>query len=323
MRALSNLAAGVAVTLAVFSVSLVHAQAFPSKPIRLIIPFAAGGPSDALGRILGKSITEQYGVPVVVESKVGASGSIGVHAAVQAAPDGYTLVLSTPDAITVYPQVKKGVPYRSTDLTPITLVASTPYVFAVNAHSPAKTIKEFVALANSQKLAMGTQGTGSSTHIVLEMFKRRAGIELLHVPYRGAGPALQSVIADETQITASSPITLKGQIDGGNLRALAVSTAARNPALPSVPSMIESGFPNFDVGSWFGVFAPPGVPRPIAEKLNEMVLAAMKSPDYVSRTAALGLDITPVSLDKYREMLSAETDRWKQLIDSANIRTEE
>lgn len=306
----------------VLAAPLVGAQAFPSKPIHIIIPAAAGGPTDTIGRILSKVIAEQYNVPVVVENKAGAAGSIGVHSTVTSAPDGYTLLVSTPDAVTVYPQFKKTAPYRTTDLTPITLVASTPYVFAVNAQSPAQTMQEFVALAKRQKLAMATPGAGASAHIVLELLKQRAGIELLHVPYKGAGPALLSIIAGETQITATSPVTLKAHIDAGKLRALAVSKAVRNPVLPNVPTMIESGFPGFDVAAWFGVFAPPGTPPAIADKLNEMILAAIKSPEYVSRMAALGLDIDPLSRLKYGEMLGTEAVRWKQLIDAAQI-TEE
>lgn len=302
---------------------LAQAQAYPSRPIHIIVPAAAGGPTDAIGRILGKVMSEQYNVPVIIDNKAGAAGSIGVHATVTAPPDGYTLLVSTPDAVTVYPQVKKNAPYRTTDLTPITLVASTPYVFAVSAQSPARTMPEFVALAKTQKLAMSTPGAGASGHIVMELLKQRAGIDLLHVPYKGAGPALQAIIAGETAITATSPVTLKGHIDSGKLRALAVSKSVRNPVLPNVPTMIESGFPNFDVSAWFGVFAPPGTPGPVSDKLNEMVLAAMKSPDYVSRTAALGLDIEPISRGKYGEMLAAEAERWKQLIESAKITIDE
>lgn len=303
--------------------ALAQAPAFPNKSIHLIIPAAAGGPTDSIGRLLGKTMTEQYGIPVVVENRAGASGSIGVNAVVLAPADGYTLLVSTPDAVTVYPQVKKNAPYKTTDLTPITLVASTPFVFAVNAQSPAKTMKEFVALSKTQKLAMATPGAGTSAHIVLEMLKQRAGIELLHVPYKGAGPALQSIIAGETHITATSPVTLKGHIDSGKLRALAVSKSVRNPVLPNVPTMIESGFLNFDVGAWFGVFGPPNLPPAVAEKLNEMVLSAMKSQDYVTRTAALGLDTEPLSRGKFAEMIVSEAERWKKLIESAKITVDE
>ena len=305
--------------------TMAHAQtpAYPNKPIRLIIPAAAGGPTDTIGRLLGKTISDQFGVAVIVENRAGASGSIGVNAVVLAPADGYTLLVSTPDAVTVYPQVKKNAPYKTTDLTPITLLASTPYVFAVNAQSQANTMNEFVALSRTQKLAMATPGLGTSGHIVLEMLKQRSGIELLHVPYKGAGPAIQSIITAETHITVSSPVTLKGHIDNGKLRALAVSKSVRNPVLPNVPTMIQSGFPNFDVWAWFGLFAPPNLPPAIAQKLNEIVISAMKSPDYLSRIAALGLDVEPQSLGKFADMLSSETERWKQLIESAKITMDE
>lgn len=300
-----------------------YAQAFPNKPIRLIIPAAAGGPTDTLGRLIGKVMSEQNGVPVVVENKSGASGSIGVYAVVQAPPDGYTLLVSTPDAVTVYPLVKKNAPYGIRDLKPITLIASTPYVFGVNAQSPAKTMKDFVALSKSQRLAMSTPGIGSSGHIVMELLIQQAGMNLLHVPYKGAGPALQAIIAGETHITATSPVTLKGHIDSGKLRALAVSGAARNPVLPDVPTMVESGYPELVVHAWFAILAPAGVPDSVADKLNEMVLAAMRSPEYLARVKALGLDPEPVSRGKFAQQIGTEIARWGQLVDSVGIKSDE
>lgn len=296
-----------------------HAQAFPSKPVRIVVPASAGGPTDSIGRILATQMAQRYDVPVIVENKPGASGSIGVHAVVQSPPDGYTLLVSAPDAVTVYPLVRKDSPYKSTDLTPITRVASTPYVFGVTASLPAETMQDFVALAKKQRFAMATPGAGTSGRIVLEMLAQRADIDLLHVAYKGAGPALLSVIAGETQITASSPVTFKGHIDSGKLRALAVSQAKRNPVLPDVPTLIESGFEGFDVSAWFGIFAPPGVPTDVAAKLNEMVVNAMQSQEYVSRMGALGLDTQPLSLGEFGDMLAAETQRWEALVESANI----
>jgi len=321
-RFIANLVLGTVGTIAGLAAPLAQAQDFPSKPIHLVIPAAAGGSTDIIGRILAKSITERYGVSVIVENKAGASGSIGVHAVVQAPPDGYTLLVSTPDAVTVFPLVTKNAPYVTTDLTPITLVASTPYVFAINAQLPAKTMEEFMALSKTQPLAMATPGSGSSGRIVLEMFKQRAGIDLLHVPYKGAGPALQSVIAGETHIAATSPVTLRSFVESGKLRALAISTKARSPVMPNVPTMIDLGFDDFDVAAWFGVFAPLGVPASVAEKLDEMVRGAASSPEYVALTTKLGLGTEPVSRDKFGAMLAAETERWQQLIESANIRSD-
>jgi tripartite-type tricarboxylate transporter receptor subunit TctC len=322
-KSLRSVLALAACAVAAFTGPAAHAQAFPSKPIHLIIPAAPGGPTDTLGRLVGKIMSEQNGVPVVVENKAGAAGSIGVYATVQAPTDGYTLLVSTPDAVTVYPLVKKNAPYSTRDLKPITLIASTPYVFGVNAQSPAKTMKEFVALSKSRKLAMSTSGSGASAHIVLELLKQQAGMDLLHVPYKGAGPALQAIIAGETHITATSPVTLKAHIDSGKLRALAVSGAQRNPVLPDVPTMEESGFPEFVVTAWFAILAPAGVPDAVADKLNEMVLAAMKSPDYLARIKALGLDPEPVSRARFGQLLAGESARWKKLIDSAGIKADE
>jgi tripartite-type tricarboxylate transporter receptor subunit TctC len=300
-----------------------QAQPFPNKPDRISVPAAAGGPTDTIARILGKVISEQHGVAVVIDNRAGAGGVIGAQAVVQAPADGYTLLVSVPDAVTLYPLVKKSARYAARDLIPITLVASTPYVFGANPQVPAKSMQEFVALSKTRKLAMATPGPGTSVHIVLELLQKRSGIELLHVPYKGAAPALQSVVAGETQISVSSPVTLKGYVDGGKMTALAVTGAKRNPVLPNVPTMVESGFPNFVVSAWFGVFAPAGTPDSIADKLNEMMVAAMHSPEYTQRMAALGLDIEPVSRAAFAQMLESESSRWKQLVEAAKITSED
>ncbi len=301
-----------------------HAQTFPSRTIRLVVPAAAGGPTDTLGRILAQVMAEQSRVPVVVENKAGASGSIGVGAVVQSPPDGYTLLISVPDAVTVYPQVKKNPPYRGEkDLTPIAMVAGTNYIFVVNAQSPAQTMKDFAALAKTKSLSFSSPGAGSSGHIVLEMLRNRFGVEMLHVPYKGAGPALQAVAAGETDFSASSPITIKGFVEAGKLRPLAVTSERRNAVLPQAPTMAEAGFPDFVVSAWFAVFAPAGVPEPLADRLHEMVAKAMGTPEFLNRVKALGLDIDPIGRREFAQMIAAETGRWKRLIESANISVNE
>lgn len=320
MKKLSRVLLGVLTGLGLLTAPQAHAQAYPNKTIRIIIPAAASGPTDTMGRVLAKVMSEQHGIPVIVENKAGAAGSIGVHHVVQSPPDGYTVVIAAIDAITVYPLVKKNAPYRvARDLTPLTMVASTPFVFAVPAQLPAKNMTEFVNLAKTQKLAYASPGTGASAHVVLEMLKFRSNMDLLHVPYPGAAPSLLSLIAGDTQITATSPVTLKGHIDSGKLRALAVTTAKRNPMLPNVPTMIESGFPDFAVTAWFGAFAPAGVPDAVADKLNDMLASAMRSPEYVSKIGGLGLDVEPMKRKDFAQMLSVESDRWRQIIEAAKI----
>lgn len=298
-------------------------DSFPNKPIKIIVPAAAGGPTDTMGRVLAKFMGEQTGVPVIVENKAGAAGSIGVQAVVQSPPDGYTIVLAAIDAITVYPLVKKDSPYTWKDLTPITVVASTPFVFGVSADLPAKDVNEFIALAKSRKLAFSSPGVGASGHVVLEMFKFRTGADLLHVPYSGAGPALLSIIGGDTHITATSPVTLKGHIASGKMKALVVTSEKRLSGLPDVPTMEESGVSDFVVTPWFGMFAPAGTPDAVADKLHEMVVRAMRSPEYISKIGGLGMDVEPLSRRDYVQMLTAESDRWGQIINAAHISSDD
>ena len=303
-----------------FSIASAQTQAFPAKTIRLVVPAAPGGSTDTLSRVLGRVIQEQTGVAVVIENKAGASGSIGVSAVVHSPADGYTLLVSVPDAITVYPLLKKNVPYRvEKDLTPITLVANTNFVFAVESKSKAGNLKDFIALAKAGKLSYATPGNGTSGHLVMEMLKLRTGIDLLHVPYKGSGPAMLSVIARETEMTATSPTSLKSFVDSGQLKGLAITKESRSAMLPNVPTMAESGYADFVIPAWFGVFAPAGVTEPVADRLNELVLAAIRSPVFVKHAASLGLEIDPVSRQAFGQLLTKETLRWKQLIEISNL----
>ncbi|MFA7668611.1 MAG: tripartite tricarboxylate transporter substrate binding protein [Burkholderiaceae bacterium] len=299
-------------------------DSFPNKPIKIVVPAAPGGPTDTMGRVLAKFMSDKAGVPVIVENKAGAAGSIGVQAVVQSPPDGYTVVLAAIDAITVFPLVKKNPPYTwEKNLTPITVTATTPFVFGIGADLPVNSVKEFVELSKSRKLAFASPGVGASGHVVMEMFKDRTGAELLHVPYSGASPALLSIVGGDTHITATSPITLKGHIDSGRLKGLAVSSKARLPSLPDVPTMEESGVPDFVVTPWFGVLAPAGTPDAIADKLHELVVYAMRSEEYKDKIGGLGMTIEPMSRSEYVQMLTDETKRWREIIEAAHISSDD
>lgn len=324
MRRLAVLAslAGLLVLAGVSPAAL--AQAFPSRPIRLIVPAAPGGSTDILARVLGKIIQEQAGVPVVVDNRAGAAGSIGVSAAVHAPANGYTLLISVPDAVTVYPLMKKDVPYRvEKDLTPIALIANTHYVFAVSGASPARSVQDFVALAKSGKLTYASQGSGSSGQLVSEMFKLRTGADLLHVPYKGVGPAMVAVIGREADMIATSPASLKSFVDGGQLRALATTSERRLDTLPDVPTMAESGYADFVIPAWWGVFAPANLDPALADKLHDIMVAAIASPEFQKQAVSMQLELEPMERQAFGTMLAAESIRWKQLIDSAKIRIDE
>ncbi|MBP6815115.1 MAG: tripartite tricarboxylate transporter substrate binding protein [Burkholderiaceae bacterium] len=323
-RIFSTLISGLAVAAMGLMSASAGAQTFPAKTIRIIIPAAPGGPTDIVGRALSKVMGEQTGLSIVVENKAGASGSIGVAAAANSPPDGYTLLVSVPDAISIYPLVKKNPPYRvDKDLTPVTLIAKMPIVYAVDARSKAKTLKEFVDLAKNGKMTYSTPGSGTTAHLMMELLKYRSGMDLLHVPYKGAAPAMMSIIAGETDMTATSPTALKGFIEKGQLRGLALTAGARSSSLPDVPTMAEAGFPDFVIPAWFGVFTSRGVSAANADKLNELVLAAIATPEFQKLATNLGMQIEPVSRQAFGTMLTAESARWKALMEAAKMPQED
>lgn len=301
-----------------------RAQAFPSKPIRLVIPAPPGGSTDTIGRVLGRVIQEQTGTVVVIDNKVGASGSIGVLNVVRSPADGYTILLSVPDAVTIYPLVNKDVPYRGEkDLTPITLAASTYMVYAIEGKSPAKTLAEFLNLAKGGQLNYATQGAGTTGHLMMEQFKSSTGAKLTHVPYKGIAPAMMAVMAGETSIIATSPASLRPFLASGQLKAVASTRATRAEGLPNLTTMAESGYPDVIMQAWFGVFAPPNLNEGVADKLNEIILAAIRSPEFRKQADNLNLEVQPVSRHEFGKMLTADSARWKTLVDSAKIRVDE
>ena len=297
-------------------------QAFPSQPIRLIVPAAPGGSTDILARSLARIMQEQSGVAVIVDNKAGAGGAIGVQAAVQAAPNGYTLLVTVPDGVTVLPNLRKDIPYNAErDLVPIGLIAETSWLFAVNAKLPYKNMKELVqaAAAKPGSIRFASPGTGTSAHLITELLGIRNNLQMLHVPYKGAGPATTAVIAGEVDLIATSPISLKNFLDSGQLRGLAITGGTRAAALPAIPTMVEAGFPDFVASAWFGVFAPAGMPAGRAEKLDEMVSAAVHHPDLQKQIAEMGLDSRFMSRTDFARYVTADSARWKQVIEKSRV----
>lgn len=319
-RALSRVFALVA-TLPLMPIA--QADEFPSRPIRIVVPAPPGGSIDTLTRLLIKSIQAQRNVSIVVDYKTGASGSIGVSSVVQAPPDGYTLLMTVPDAVTVYPHLKKAPPYDLKDLLPIARIASTYYVFTVPAASDIRTVKDLVAASKVRKLSYASQGTGSSGHLVSEMLLQRTGAELLHVPYRGAPPAILSVVTNETQLTNASPANVKPHIESGKLRAIVTTRATRSDELPAVPTMAESGYPDFVATAWFGLLAPAAIPPAVADKLNEMVMAGVSSPEFQKQLIAFGLQPDPLSRDAFTRFLVVESAKWKKIIQDSKLPQED
>ena len=310
-------------------VGLAHAQshAYPNRPIRMIVPFPAGGPTDAMARIVSDRLGQVLGQSVVVENRGGgAGGSIGAKVVATADPDGYTILITPGGALTSGPAVhKEAIGYDPVKVfTPVGLVMTSPLIMAVHPSVPAKTIAEFVAhaRANPGKLSWGSQGFGTAPHLLGELFKFDNKLNILHVPYRGTAPLLIGGVAGEVQVLADPLTTALPHALSGNLRALAVTSAERSPKLPNVPTVIETGFPRMENTFWLGVVAPAGTPPDIINKLNAAFRDALSQPEAKSRLDNLGADIKVTSPAEFGAFLAKELALWKDVVQAVNIKVQ-
>jgi tripartite-type tricarboxylate transporter receptor subunit TctC len=295
---------------------------YPSKPIRLIVAFPAGGSTDIVARLVGQKLGEKLGQQVVIDNRGGAGGTIGTEIAARATPDGYTLTMGTTSTHVIAVGAYKALRYDPVkDFEPITLVASTPYLLVVNPAVKANSLKEFIALAKSQpgKLNYASAGTGTTTQLAMEMLKMAAGIDVLHIPFGGNGPAGVATIGGQVQALFGSMPAVLPQAKAGRLRPLAVGTPKRSPALPEVPSVSEF-YPGFDASLWLGFFAPKGTPAPILKRLNTELTAIAKSPDMKEQFERNGADPlwsnSPAELSK---LVASEIDKYNKVIKAAGI----
>ena len=306
--------------------SPVLAQQYPSRPIHLIAAAAPGGSSDILARRLATIIQEQTGATVIVDNKGGGSGSIGLLAAARAPADGYTVVIGNPDPVTIFPMSKKPRPYElEKDLVTVAQVAETHFVFAVSAKLPANNLSEFAAYVKARpgQLNYASAGNATSGRLVTEMLKQKTGIELQHVPYKSTAPALQAVATGETAIMATSVTSMKALMDSGLLKAIGIARESRLPTFRNIPTTSEGGLANFIVPVWMGIFSPPGIPEPIAEKLSAMFINAVNSEDFKVQAATLGLDAKARGRAEFTKFLRADTKMWEETVRSANISLED
>ena len=301
-----------------------HAQsAYPNHPIKVIVPFAPGGASDFVARIMQQRLGELLGQPIVIENRAGAAGNIGLEAAARSAPDGYTLYLGNIGTVAINPAVftKLSVtPLK--DFVPITSVVDVPSVLVVNPSFAPKNVEELVALARSQpgKLNFASPGSGSVDRLAMELFKRLAAVDMLHIPYKGgAGPAAAGLIAGETQLMFCTLPSVIGFIQGGRLRVLATAAPKRLDSLPAVPTMVESGFGELVVSSWQGVFVPAGTPKDIVERLYAALQQTFQTPDVIERLGKGGVNVSlSPSSQAFTEFIVAETTRWARIAREAN-----
>jgi len=299
------------------------AQPYPAKAVRLIVPFPAGGGSDIVGRIVAGRLTEQLKQQVFVDNRAGAGGSIGTEAAARAAPDGYTLVLASTSEIAVNPAIYTRLTYDTVrDLTPVALVASTPVVLVVHPSLPVHSVKALVALARARPgdINMASAGNGTFTHLSGELFKSVTGINMTHVPYKGAPTALADLAAGQVQIMFSSLPAAVGLINGGRIRAIAVSTARRADNLPQVPTVVESGVPAYEVTYWYGTFLPAAAPKEILAQLHTEVSQALRAPDVAASLARQGATPGTLSQPQFADFVKVEHARWGKVARATGVK---
>ena len=307
-----------ALLLAGTAVSLAYAQAnYPTRPLRLIVPYPPGGPTDVVGRVVGAKMAEGFGQNVVVDNRAGASGVIGTGELAKASPDGYTMLFHIVTTAAINPHIYKKVPFDWVwDFQPLARIAIVPNVLLVGKDVPAKNVKELIALAkaNPGKLSYASSGNASILHLSGALFAQQAGIDLLHVPYKGAAPALQEMIGGQvTMIFANIP-GLMGLIKSGQVRALAVTPGERLPVLPDVPTIAESGLPKFQNSSWFSLFTRAGVPAPVLAKLEAEALRAINHPDTVARLKEMGAVPAPMGAAQLEKFWKSEIEYWRPIV---------
>jgi tripartite-type tricarboxylate transporter receptor subunit TctC len=301
------------------------AQAYPAKPIRMVLPYPPGGGSDTIGRPLAQKLSESLGQQVVVENRGGANGNIGMEHAARAAPDGYTIVFALTAQLAINPGLYSKVPYDPVkDFAPITLLGTGAYILVVHPSLPAKSVKQLVALAKAQpgSIAYSSSGNGSGGHLAAELLNSMAGIKMLHVPYKGGGPALVDLIAGQVQVLFSTQLASWPHIQSGRIRALAVSTAKRPASIPDLPTIAEAGLPGYDSGVWYGVLAPAGTPRDIITRLNGDVVRALNQPDYRSLLVNNAIDPIGSPPEQLGQYIKSELTKWAKVVKGAGVRVD-
>jgi tripartite-type tricarboxylate transporter receptor subunit TctC len=301
--------------------STAHAQAWPAKPISLVVPFPPGGTTDVLARALAEKLTVSLGQTVIVESKPGAGATLGADYVAKSKPDGYTLLMGAVHH-TIASSVYKKLPYDfQKDFAPITVVALVPNVLVVNAANPAKTVKELVAQAKAEpnKLAYGSNGNGTAQHLIGTQFENASGAQILHVPYKGSGPLTTDLLGGQISMSFDTITPVLQHIQAGKLRALAVTTGKRASALPEVPTLEEAGMKGFDIGTWFGVLAPVATPKDIVARLNAEAVKVIQSPEFKKRMAEIGAEAVGGSSDQMARQIKDETEKFAGMVKAAHV----
>jgi tripartite-type tricarboxylate transporter receptor subunit TctC len=302
-----------------------HAQPYPTKPLRLVIPYPPGGGTDTIMRPFAQYLSERLGQPVVIDNRGGAGGSMGMEAVARAAPDGYTLAAGLTAQLAVNPALYKKLPYDPVkDFAPITLFADGPYLLVVHPTLPVKTVKEFIELARKRpnEITYASSGNGSGGHLAAELMKNMAGIKLLHVPYKGGGPALTGLLTGEVQALFAPYASAQGHIKSGRIRALGVTTVRRPKAIPDIPTLAEAGVPGYDSGVWYSLLAPAGTPRAIIDRLHRETVAVLNTPEFAKLLMEQAIDAIGNTPEELAQYIRSEIDKWAKVVKEAGIRIE-
>ena len=314
-----------AATLALTSMTAVRAQEYPSKPTRMIVPVAAAGMTDIVARMFGQKLQERLGQPVLIENKPGAGGNIGTEFVARAAPDGYTLLYAYPGPLVVNPSLYKNLGYDPLrDFVPVSLLVSYSMVLAVNSGIPAKTVAELIAVAkrSPQPLTYGSAGNATTSHLIMELFRREAGIEMLHIPYKGAAPAMTDLIGGQLSAMVDALTLVMPQHQAGRIRAIAITSKERSPAAPDLPTVAESGIKDFEVLGWQGVLAPTGTPRPVIDRLSREFAVIVNDPGVRKDLASRGLDPAYRDTNGFAQMIRSELGIWRRVVTESNIKAD-
>ena len=322
----SGLALWLSALAMVMAVDVAGAQTdtYPTRPVRLIVPFAAGGLNDVVARLVAPYLERALGQPFIIDNRPAASGIVGTDATAKATPDGYTLLMVA-SSFTVIPATHQKVPYDAQrDIAPIVMVAKNALLFLVNPKVPAKSLAEFVALAKADpgKFNYASPGAATQTHLVVELFSQRAGIKLQHIPYRGGAPAMTAMVAGDTQFTAISTLLSLPQIQSAALRAIASGSLTRDPQLPDLPTVAEQGFPGFEAIQWIGLLTTAGTPSEIIERLNAEVNRALRDPDLIAKFAQQGISPAGGTPADFQRTIAADLKNWTETARAANIKAE-
>ena len=305
--------------------AMADAQAYPSRPVKLVVPFPPGGSLDNTGRLIAQRLTDLWGQAVVVENKAGAGGNIGADFVAKSAADGYTILLGALSTHAVNPNLYKTMPYDAVkDFVPITLIAITPNVLVVNASSPVNNVKEFVAWtkANPGKQSFGSGSIGSGGHLAGELYKVDTGTDAVHIPFKGGAPATQALLAGETQFMFDNLANAMAQVKAGKLKALAVTTAQRSSLVPELPTMAEAGLPGFDISTWYGFFAPAGTPPAVIAKWNADVTKILTTPDVRAKIMADGAEPAPDTPEQFAQFIQRENVKYARIIKASGAKVD-